>query len=47
MALARHSDGVLKAFLAMAERSPVIVAMKLVELRAKILETVEHIDGCL
>jgi hypothetical protein len=45
VALARHSDEVLRVFLVMANRGPLVVAVKLVELRAKLLETIEHLDS--
>ena len=45
VALTRHSDEVFGAFLLMAGRGPVILAAKLAELRLKLLEVVEHIDG--
>jgi hypothetical protein len=45
VALTRHSDEVLRAFLSMADRGQVILAAKLAELRVKLLEMVDHIDG--
>ena len=43
--LVRHSSEVLRVFLLAADRGPVIVGLKMVELRSKLVETVEHIDG--
>jgi len=45
VALTRHSDEVLRVFLLMADRGPVILTAKLAELRLKLLEVVDHIDG--
>ena len=45
VALTRHSDEVLRVFLLMADRSPVMLTAKLVELRAKLAEMIDHIDA--
>lgn len=47
VALTCHSDEVLTAFLSMAGRGPIFVGAKLVELRLKLLETIDHIDALL
>lgn len=44
VALIRHSDEVLKALLMMAGRDSVLVAVKVVDVRRKLLETVEFLD---
>ncbi len=44
VALVRHSDEVLKALLTMAGRDSVVVAVKVADIRRKLLETVEFID---
>lgn len=45
VALSRHSDEVFRAFLLLVGRGPVILTAKLAELRLKLLDVVEHIDG--
>jgi hypothetical protein len=44
VAVARHSDEVLKMFLIRANRNSTIVATKLVDLRGRLLEIVKYID---
>ena len=45
VALARHSDEVLWAFLAAADRADLRIAMELGAVRAKLIELVELLDG--
>ncbi len=45
VALSRHSDEVFRAFLLMAGRGPIILGAKLADLRARLLDVVDHIDG--
>jgi hypothetical protein len=45
VALSQHSDGVFRAFLLMAGRGSIILTARLTELRSKLLEIVDHIDG--
>src|SRR5258707_12685451 len=44
VALVRHSDQVLEAFLMMAGRDSALVAMRVVDVREKLQETVAFID---
>ncbi|MEH2565223.1 hypothetical protein [Bradyrhizobium sp. AZCC 2289] len=44
VALARHSDEVLKVFLVAADRNSMAVAAKVAELRRMLLETIEYIE---
>jgi hypothetical protein len=45
VALSRHSDEVFRTFLLLADRGPTILSTKLTELRSKLLEAVDYIDG--
>src|SRR5438552_14434057 len=45
VSLTRHSDEVLRVFLLMADRGPVVLAAKLDGLRVKLLEMIDHIDA--
>jgi hypothetical protein len=45
VALSRHSDEVFRTFLSMADRGPLVLGTKLRDLRAKLLDVVEHIDA--
>jgi hypothetical protein len=45
VALTRHSDEVLRVFLLMADRGPVVLAAKLDGLRVKLVEMINHIDA--
>jgi hypothetical protein len=45
VALSRHSDEVFRTFLLLVGRGPIILSAKLAELRSKLLDVVEHIDG--
>jgi hypothetical protein len=44
-ALSHHSDQVFWAFLSMAGRTPILLSAELAELRSKLLDVVDHIDG--
>jgi hypothetical protein len=44
VALVRHSDEVLKTLLIMAGRGSVLVAAKVIDVRERLLETVQFID---
>lgn len=45
VALSHHSDRVFWAFLLMAGRAPIFLSAELAELRSKLLDVVNHIDG--
>lgn len=45
VALSRHSDEVFRAFQLMTGREPIMLSAKLAELRSKLLDVVDHIDG--
>jgi hypothetical protein len=45
IALARHSDKVLDAFLIVADRGPIVLGVQLVALRTALIDTVELIDA--
>ena len=44
VALAQYSDEVLEVFLVLAERNSRIVGARLVDLRRKLMETIEYIE---
>lgn len=44
VALSRHSGEVFRAFLLMVGRGPIVLNAELAELRAKLLDVVDHID---